>query len=226
MTGTISPAVGLGHLAWLAACAAVGFVTAFVFGDRLILPVDLYYLLYFTSVLGFCGYYVHRTHLDLRAWCSRRLFWGLLAGVLIGLVLMQGALARPETPKLSGALLWWALFWRGLVYGAVDGVLLLALPWIVTWRAFGAEAGGWRRKVASSAAAWLAILLVTTAYHLGYQDFRSPLIVQPNIGSAIASVATLATANPVASCLSHVFLHVTAVVHSPETDVFLPPHRN
>lgn len=36
---------------------------------------------------------------------------------------------------------------------------------------------------------------------------------------------TLVTAKPIASPLGQVFLHVTAVVHSPETDLFLPPHR-
>lgn len=52
------------------------------------------------------------------------------------------------------------------------------------------------------------------------------MIAQPNIGSTIGAVPTLLTANPVASPISHVFLHVTAVIHSPETDLFLPPHRD
>jgi hypothetical protein len=50
--------------------------------------------------------------------------------------------------------------------------------------------------------------------------------MEPNIGSTIGAVPTLLSANPVASPLSHVFLHVTAVLHSPETDLFLPPHRD
>lgn len=138
---------------------------------------------------------------------------------------MRGVLARPETPHLSGAMLWWAVFWRGLVYGGVDGVLLFAFPWIVTWRALGAEGGRWTRKTGAAAVAVVAILFTTTVYHLGYGDFRSAKILQPNIGSALASVPTLVTANPVASPLSHVFLHVAAVLHSPETDLYLPPHR-
>ena len=215
----------MAHLAWILATAAVGFLTAFVFGDVLALPVDLYYLLYFASVLGFAGYYARRTRLDVKAWCARRLLWGVVLGVVVGAVLMQGVLARPATPGLSGALLLWALLWRGLVYGAVDGVLLFALPWIVTWRAFDAEAGGVARRAVAAGAAWAAILAVTTAYHLGYRDFRSSKVVQPNIGSAIASVATIGAANPAASVISHVFLHVTAVLHSPGTDLFLPPHR-
>lgn len=214
------------HVIWLLAGALVGFAASFVFGDLLTLPVDLYYLIYSTIVLGFLTFYVLRTGLDLRAWVSRRLLWGVLLGLVGGLVLMQGALARPETAKLSGFMLWWATFWRGLIYGSVDGLLLFAFPWIVVWRAFGAEGAGPARKLGAAAAAWGAILLLTTSYHLGYRDFRSEKILQPNIGSTIASVPTLVSANPVASPISHVILHVTAVWHSPETELFLPPHRS
>jgi len=33
--------------------------------------------------------------------------------------------------------------------------------------------------------AWLFILVLTTAYHLGYADFRSKKIIEPNIGNTI-----------------------------------------
>jgi hypothetical protein len=81
-------------------------------------------------------------------------------------------------------------------------------------------------KLGAGAVALASILLITTTYHLGYGDFRSRMIVQPNIGSTIGAVPTLLTANPVASPISHMSLHVTAVIHSPETDLFLPPHRD
>lgn len=215
----------MAHLAWLPIGAAVGFSTAFLFGDLLTLPVDLYYLLYFATVLGFLALYVRLTGLDLRRFVARRLKWSLVLGVLGGLILMQGVLARPETPGLSGFELWWGLLWKGLVYGTVDGLLLFAFPWAVVWRALDAEGGRLTTKLTASALAFAAILLMTTTYHLGYRDFRSSRLVQPNMGSAIASVPTLLTANPVASPISHVFLHVTAVLHAPETELFLPPHR-
>jgi hypothetical protein len=216
----------MAHLVWILATAAAGFAPAFVFGDLLTLPVDLYYLLYFACVSGFAAYYVRRTRLDLRAWSSRRAAAALALGLLAGTALMQGVLARPDTPALSGPLFWWVLFWRGILYGFVDGVLLFSLPWIIAWRAFDAEHAGPGRKLAAGLVAWLAILFVTTAYHLGYHDFRSRKIVQPNIGSTIASSATLLSANPIGSPVSHIILHVTAVIHSPDTDLFLPPHRD
>lgn len=217
--------MNVAHLLWIPAAALVGFGASFVFGDLLTLPVDLYYLIYVAIVLGFFAFYVKRTELGLGTWLSRRLAWGVVLGIAGGIVLMQGVLARPGTAHLSGGMLGWAILWRGIVYGSVDGLLLMAFPWIVVWRAFGAEERGWGVKLEAGVVAALAILAVTTAYHLGYGDFRSSMIVQPNIGSSIGAVPTLVTASPVASPVSHVFLHVTAVIHSPRSPLFLPPHR-
>jgi hypothetical protein len=218
--------VNASHLGWIPAGAAVGFGSSFLFGDLITLPLDLYYSIYFAIVLGFLALYVRRTKLDLKEWTLRRVGWAVALGIVGGIVLMQGVLARPETTHLSGGMLAWAIVWRGVIYGAVDGLLLLAFPWVVVWRAFEAREKGWGVKVGAGAAALASILLITTTYHLGYGDFRTSRIVQPNIGSTIGAVPTLLTANPVASPLSHVFLHVTAVIHSPETDLFLPPHRD
>lgn len=215
----------MAHLTWIPAGAATGFLAAFLFGDLLTLPVDLYYLIYFAIVFAFLRLYARRTGLDIPRLVSRRLLWGVVLGVIGGLVIMQGVLSRPGTPQLSGFDLWWALLWRGLLYGTVDGLLLFAFPWTVAWRALEAEGGSLATRLRASAVAFAAILLMTTTYHLGYGDFRSSKILQPNVGSTIASVPTLVTANPVASPISHVFLHVTAVLHAPETDLFLPPHR-
>lgn len=213
------------HLAWIPLGASIAFFASFIFGDLLILPRDLYYLLYFMIILGFLGTYVRRSRIAVVDWASRRWMWGVVLGAIGGVVLVQGVLAQPATPPLSGGVLVWDLFWRGMIYGAVDGLILLAFPWVVIWRAFDAEAGSRRRKASAGLAAWLCVLALTTAYHAGYQDFRSAKIVQPNIGSTIGIVPTLASANPGASVLSHIALHIAAVLHSPETDLFLPPHR-
>lgn len=218
--------VGLRHLGWIPAGAGVGFGLSFVFGDLVVMPVDLYYLIYFAGVTGFLAFYVHRTRLSLRVWTARRIVPALVLGIAGGLVLVRGVMMRPPTPSLHGGELAWALLWRGLLYGSVDGMLLVAFPWLVTWRALGADRGSVRRKAAATVAAWAAILLVTTAYHLGYADFRSRRILQPNVGATISAVPTLVSANPIAGPISHVFLHVTAVLHAPATDLFLPPHRD
>jgi hypothetical protein len=96
---------------------------------------------------------------------------------------------------------------------------------MVTWRAFDAERRPLGKKIALGFLAWLFILVLTTAYHLGYADFRSKKIIQPNIGNTIISIPTLVSANPIGSPITHAIMHMAAIIHSPKTELFLPPHR-
>jgi hypothetical protein len=41
------------HVKWMASGAAVGFGSSFIFADLLNLPLDLYYLLYFVTIITF-----------------------------------------------------------------------------------------------------------------------------------------------------------------------------
>jgi hypothetical protein len=218
--------INSGHLIWIAVAALVGFGASFVFDDLLALPVDFYYLTYFAVVILFFSIYVTRTRLNVREWFSRRLVWGVLLGLIFGAVLVQNVLSRPETEKFTGAYLIWSIFWRGLFYGAIDGLLLSSFPWTVTWRAFDVNNKPVGKKIAFGFLAWVMILVITTAYHLGYQDFRSRKIIQPNIGNSIISIPTLLAANPIGSPITHAIMHISAVIHSPKTELFLPPHRD
>jgi hypothetical protein len=67
------------------------------------------------------------------------------------------------------------------------------------------------------------VLVITGAYHLGYEQFREDGIGPPEIGNTIISVPMLATGNPLGSIAAHASMHVTADIHAYETDVFLPP---
>jgi hypothetical protein len=81
------------------------------------------------------------------------------------------------------------------------------------------------KKTAFSFLALLFILMVTTAYHLGYSDFRSRKITQANVGNTIISLPTLVSANPIGSPITHAIMHITVIIHCPKTELFLPPHR-
>ena len=214
-----------GHLKWIAFAAVAGFGSSFIFGDLLNLSVDLYYLIYFGIILIFFSAYIRKTNLKIKEWVSKRLVWSVLLGVIFGVLMAQNVLSRPETDRFTGAYLAWLIFWRGMVYGVIDGLLLSSFPWIVTWRAFDVSKKSLGRKMAFGILTWLFILVVTTAYHLGYSDFRSKKIIQPNIGNTLISVPTLVTANPIGSPITHAIMHIAAVIHSPKTELFLPPHR-
>lgn len=214
-----------GHLKWVAFGALIGFGSSFIFGDLLALPIDLYYLVYFGIIITFFSIYIRKTKLNFKEWFSRRWVWSILFGLIFGALMVQNVLSRPETERFTGTYLVWLIFWRGLVYGLIDGLLLSSFPWIVIWRAFDVGSKSLGRKIAFGFLAWFFILVVTTAYHLGYSDFRSGKIIQPNIGNTIISVPTLVTANPIGSPITHAIMHIAAVIHSPKTELFLPPHR-
>ncbi len=213
------------HLIWIALGGFVGFVASFIFGDLHTLPLDLYYLIYFVIIVGFFTVYIKRTRLNLKGCFSKRLIWGIILGLIFAVVMAQNVLSRPATLRFTGPYLVWLIFWRGLVYGAIDGFLLSVYPWIVTWRAFHVGKKPLSRKIAFGLLAWVFILLTTTAYHAGYADFRSKKMIQANIGNTIMSIPTLVSTNPIGTPIAHAALHIVAVIHSPKTQLFLPPHR-
>lgn len=213
---------------WLAAGLVLGFLVPLIFADVLGLPRDLYHGIYAASVITFIALWARATDQQLGAMLRRR--WPLavtlgvvFAGVLaVVVVRTDDATARPEGLELA-----WALVWRGVMYGAVDALLLSVFPILAV---FAAASGSRFRthlfgKVAVVAAAMLASLVMTATYHAGYSDFRSDKMVNPLIGDVIWSVPTLVTLNPIGSVITHAGLHVTAVLHSYDTDTFLPPHK-
>jgi len=82
-----------------------------------------------------------------------------------------------------------------------------------------------RGKVVIGAVALLASLAMTAAYHAGYSDFRSQKIQKPLTGDVAWSIPTLVTLNPIGAPIAHAGMHTSAVLHSYETETFLPPHR-
>jgi hypothetical protein len=147
----------------------------------------------------------------------------LAAGaVLVLIVLGKDSTTRPEGIDLIGALVW-----RGVVYGAADGLLLSAFPILAVFAIFRGTKARQRLagKIAIGIAALVASMAMTAVYHLGYSDFRSEKLRQPVAGDVVWSAPTLLTLNPIGAPIAHAGLHVSAVLHSYETDLFLPPHE-
>jgi hypothetical protein len=216
------------HWAWLAGGLCYAFLVPFVFADVLGLNRDLYYGLYAVAVIGLFLLWARGTGYDLVAAVTRHWLWAVglglaIAGAMVFLVFRtEDATSRPDGAELVGAVVW-----RGLVYGAVDGLLLSAFPILVV---FAAMAGGrldrrLRGKLVIGIVAMLASLAMTAAYHAGYSDFRSDKMSKPLTGDVIWSVPTLVTLNPIGAPIAHAGLHTSAVLHSYETDTFLPPHE-
>lgn len=119
--------------------------------DQLKTPNDLYYGIYGALAIGFLALWAHATELPWRAAVRRRGRLTILlavgcAGVLAFIVLGQDATNRPGGAALIGAVLW-----RGVFYGAIDGLLLSSFPVLATFAAFKDSkldrrglAGSWR----------------------------------------------------------------------------------
>ena len=217
------------HWAWLAGGFVVAFAVPFLLADVLEINRDVFYGLYATAVLGLIVFWAHSTGYDLAAAIKRRWIWAVglgagFAGVMTFMVVRtEDATSRPDGLELIGAVLW-----RGVVYGITDGLLLSVFPIIVVFAALAGSrldhyvAG----KIVIGAAALIASLAMTAVYHLGYSDFRSDKVAKPLTGDVLWSIPTLVTLNPVGAPIAHAGLHVSAVLHSYDTDTFLPPHAS
>lgn len=216
------------HLRWLAGGFALAFLVPFVFADVLELPRDLYYAVYIVAVAGYFGLWVRATGQSLGEMIRRRwvlaLALGLaVAGVLVLVVLRtEDATARPDGLELIGA-----VAWRGVLYGLADGLLLSAFPILAVFAMFADTE--LRRRIMGTIAiglvALVASIAMTAVYHAGYSDFRSEKLRKPVAGDVVWSVPTLATLNPIGAPIAHAGLHTAAVLHSYETDTYLPPHE-
>jgi hypothetical protein len=216
------------HWAWLTGGIALAFALPFVLADQLGMNRDLFYGIYALSVIGLFWAWSRSTDYDLvaaikRRWLAAMLLGLAVAGVLTAMVLRtEDATTRPEGVDLAAA-----IAWRGIVYGVTDGLLLSAFPILVVFAAFAGTRLDRRLsgKVAVGVIALAASLAMTAVYHAGYSDFRSEKMRKPLAGDVVWSVPTLLTLNPIGAPIAHAGLHTSAVIHSYDTDTFLPPHK-
>ncbi len=211
------------HVAWFALAAGVAFLVPLLGVSVLDLQHDLYYLVYFAAVAVMLIGYVIAEDVDVRRIASHAWPWSLGLGVAVGVVEVVNVLGRDATERPGGAYFAFEILWRGVTYGVVDALLLSVLPGLVSYGILRGRVGGVAGKLRFTALALPLVLLITATYHLGYPQYRDDGVGQPEIGNTIISLPMLATANPIGSMVAHATMHTTAVVHSYETDVFLPP---
>jgi hypothetical protein len=214
--------------AWIAGGLVLAFAIPFVLADRLGIQRDVFYGLYGLAFGAFLWAYVRATRISLRAALARNWRAGVVLG-LVGAVAMALVVSRSSNGSAhpGGLPFVLALLWRGVYYGALDGLMLSVFPILATYHAFEGRPILTRLR-GKAAVALLALgvsLVFTATYHLGYADFRGSKLRKPVAGDAIWSLPTLLTLSPLGAPIAHAGLHVTAVVHDYETDLFLPPHE-
>jgi hypothetical protein len=221
-------ATPLRHFVWLGGGIVVAFLVPFVLADRIGLQRDVYYGVYAASVVGLFVGWSHDTQQSVREMCARRWKLAVVLGLAAAGAMAFFAIRQDATgPHPGGLAFIGSIVWRGVLYGAADGLLLSAFPILLVFAALRntklrKRAGG---LVAVGAVAMVASLAMTAVYHAGYGDFRSSKISKPLSGDLVWSIPTLATLNPIGAPIAHVGLHVSALLHNYNSNLFLPPHH-
>jgi hypothetical protein len=177
-------------------------------------------------VSAFLYSYIHWSGINVAGWVRHHWLWGVIVAVLVGTFVVVNVWSQLASPSPQGWELVFDLLWLGVVYGTIDALLLSVLPVLATWQALSTL--GWTKqwygKVLVGIVALAASMLVTVAYHVGYPEFQGPKAVLPLIGNSVMSLAYLLTMNPLSAVLSHIAMHIAAVLHGISTTFQLPPH--
>lgn len=213
---------------WIGGGLSFSFLVPFVFADLLSINRDVYYGVYAVSVLVFLWLWTRSTHLSVPELVRHRWALGVALGVVFGAVIALLVTRAVDGSAHPGGIDFAAaLVWRGVVYGAIDALLLSVFPIIAVFTAFRDSKlrQTLRGTIAVGAIALAASLAITTSYHLGYSDFRSQKVTKTLIGITVSGMPTLLTLNPLGAPIAHISQHITAVVHDYNGNLFLPPHK-
>lgn len=203
---------------WCFAAAELGWMSSWIAVSVLRLSREAFILPYFLVALTLAALFVRIEKIDLGAAILRRPLRSFVVTALAAALVVATVLAQPGAPRAHGSRLLFELGWDGVVYGAVDGVLLTVLPMLAIQRAFGE--GRWT----SDALGWIASIAVFVAYHLGFPEFHGPTMIAPVVAALVFGAAYIASRNPLVPVIVHAAMHVAAVLHGPAGTLQLPPH--
>ena len=211
---------------WILLAAAIGFVVSAMCTQVFALPRPLVVLVLALFVGPLALGYARAHHLDIGAILGNRWLWAILRGIFMGAVLVILLLPDDPTPRVGEPQLALNVLWLGVVYGTAESLLVNAVPMMAAWSAFQVTGitRSVRGKIIAGVGTMLANLTVTVAYNLGFPEFRGPEIAGPASSNFLIGVGFILAPNPLISIVSHVILHIAAVLAGGEGPVNLPPH--
>jgi hypothetical protein len=214
------------YLVWIFAAGLLGYFISAIFASYFRLPRNLFLIPYFGMTSAFLYGYMRWSQVSVTNMVLHNWYWGLLGGVLLGLFNIRNIMMQPASQHTEGLNLVFDLIWSGVAYGLIDALLLSVLPVHATWMAFSTTSltRTFAGKLIIGGVAFLASLLVTGAYHLGYPEYQGTGLVGPVIGNGAMSIGYLVTSNPLSSIFSHITMHIAGVLHGAATVTQLPPH--
>lgn len=211
-------------LRWLVIAALIGFLVPAVFSSALRWQRSLFLIPYVAIVGAFLFVYFRRTSISLKQLIGHWSY-GLIGVAVATFLLIRNVQGQPASGMPEGGQLILVLGWVGLVYGVTDGLLLNVMPVLAVQGARFYEASpSWKERLVRGLIALAASIVVTVAYHSGYTEFHGPKMVSVIIGNGIITSSYLLTGSPLAAVVTHVIMHVAAVLHGMESTLQLPPH--
>jgi hypothetical protein len=215
------------HLGWIVAAAALGWSVMTVFCRTLELRRDFFLVPHIGLSAALLTAYSRWSGASWRDLARERMGQGLVGAAAAGTFAVWAVLIQRPSPPPEGLDLAWSLLWLGGAYGAIDAGLISVLPVLATKRAlacFGlASSRPWCRALGGLAAV-VASALVNLAYHGECRDLHGMAVLGPLFGNTVLTLAYVLTGNPLAPVLSHIAMHVAAVLHGIDTTSQLPPH--
>lgn len=209
---------------WLALAGFIGFLVPAVFSMGLRWERSLFLIPYIAIVGTFLAVYFRRQPISFKQLIGP---WrlGLVGVAAATALLMYNIMGHPASAVPEGAELVGTLIWVGLMYGAIDGLLLNVMPVLAVQRAWSGETPPSRKeRLIRGLLALAASIFVTVAYHLGFTEFHGPALLMVIFGMIIITSVYLLTGSPLAAVAMHVIMHIAAVLHGMETTLQLPPH--
>jgi hypothetical protein len=212
-------------LEWVVALAVTGFSVAAIFSSGLRLERRRFVLAHVLVTSGVAVLYVWWDPIDIAQVLLSHWEWGVIGGVVIGILLSLQVRSQAASARSSGPWLFVDLSWLGVAYGTADSLLLSVLPVLAVAQAFGGlGAGDLPNQVLSGATSLGATALVTVTYHLGFGEFRNRKAPLPVIATGLGSFGMVVSLSPLAAIVSHCAMHLSAVIRGPERTLQLPPH--
>ena len=214
------------HIGWIVAAGVLGFVITLIFSALLRLPRDIFLVPYIGFTLLFLFAYIRWSGLSVQNLILENWVWGVIGAGILGIITIRNVLSQPASPRPQGFKLAFDLLWSGFLYGLTDGLLLSVFPVIAIWQAFSQSdwAANWPGKILVWLLAILASMFITSAYHIGYIEFRGKRMILANVGNTVMTLGYLITSNPLSAAICHPAMHMAAVLHGPDRVAQLPPH--
>lgn len=210
------------HLLWFCDGLLAFYLVSWTCTRMLRLDNDVYYVVFIWAALTFLYHYTQITNIDVLGAIVTRWRSSLFVGLLVAIYIVASVWRANPTEHPAGARFVFEILWRGFVYGSVSSLVLTAFPMAVAHGVFGGNVTGPVRRLGFAALTLVLIWVMSTSYHLGFEQFDDEHVAPQLITTSI-SLPAMVTANPVGSVAAQTAFHVAATVQTFESDLFVPP---